>query len=163
MKLQLPAVKKPFAAIQFIMITVWAANLVQTQAYFVTYALCALVAGICLSDNYRHGWKLPTLPRVFAVLTAAVFSLMVTLSNYDLFEIIRNPEEVSYGTNLILNLFNALCTLVGGFFAGENVLRCAFNRFPIRTENWSPRREPWLIFLDALRPLPPSTLRTISS
>lgn len=146
MKLHLPAVKKPFAAIQFVMIAVWAANLAHTQAYFVTYALCALVAGICLSDNYRHGWKLPTLPRVFAVLTAAVFSLMVTLSNYDLFEIIRNPEEVSYGTNLILNLFNALCTLVGGFFAGENVLRCAFNRFPIRTENWSPRREPWLIF-----------------
>ena len=67
MKLHLPAVKKPFAAIQFVMIAVWAANLARTQAYFVTYALCALVAGICLSDNYRRGWKLPTLPRIFAV------------------------------------------------------------------------------------------------
>ena len=146
MKLYVPAVRKSFAAFQFVMIAVWAANLARTQAYFVTYALCALVAAVCLSDNYRHGWKLPTVPRIFGVLTAAVFTLMVTLANYDLFEIVRNPEEVSAGTNLILNLFNALCTLVGGYVAGENVLRCAFNRFPMRTEKWSPRREPWVVF-----------------
>ena len=146
MKLTFSPVKKPFAAVQFIMIAVWAANLAHTQSYFVSYALCALVAVVCLCDNYRRNWKLPLGARILAVLTAGLFGLAVPLANYDLFEIIRNPAEVSYGTNVILNLFNALCTFVGGYIAAENVLRCAYNRLPVRTERWSPRKEPWLIF-----------------
>lgn len=147
MKWNCSAARKPLAMIEFVMITVWAANLAHTDAYFVTYALCAMVAGVCLSDNYRHGWKLTGAARVFGVLTAVLFAGAVTLANYPLFEIVRNPQEVSSGTNLILNLFNALCTLMGGYIAGENVLRCAFNRFPARGGEWSPRKEHWAVFL----------------
>ena len=146
MKLNRSVIKKPMAFLAFVMITVWATNLAHTDAYFSAYALCALTAVLCLADNYRRGWKLNAGARIVAGLLAALFALAVTLANYPLFEIVRDPETVSYSTNLILNIFNALCTLVGGYIAGENVLRCAFNRFPIRTENWSPRREPWLVF-----------------
>ena len=146
MKLNRSAIKKPMAIGEFIMIAVWAANLAKTDAYYITYALSALVAALCLTDNYRHGWKLTAGVRSMVVLMSVLFSAAVTLANYPLFEILRDPKEVSAGTNGILNLFNALCTLVGGYVAAENVLRCAFHRLPLRTEGWSPRREPWLVF-----------------
>lgn len=146
MKLNHSVTKKPLAIMEFLMIAVWASNLAHTDAYYIVYALCALTAVLCLADNYRHSWRLTTGVRIMAVLTSVLFSAAVALANYPLFEIIRNPDEVSHGTNVILNLFNALCTVVGGYIAAENVLCCAFNRFPVRTENWSPRREPWLVF-----------------
>ena len=105
-----------------------------------------MIATVCLTDNYRKGWKLPLLARVFAVLTAGVFALAVALANYPLFTLVRNPEEVSYSTNRILNLINAGFTLAGGFAAGMNVLRCAFRRFPVHAGGWSPRREQWVVF-----------------
>ena len=147
MKLTAASCKKSFAAAEFLMILVWVANLAHTQAYFITYALCGMAAVLCLADNHRHNRKLPAGARLLGGLLAALFALAVVLANYDLFEILRDPKVVSSGTNRILNLFNALCTLVGGFVAAENVLRCVFHRFPIRTEAWSPRREPWVVFL----------------
>lgn len=101
MKVNRSALKKPLAMLEFLFIALWAANLAHTDAYFVTYALCALVAVVCLCDNFQHGWKLPRIPRVFAVLTAALFGLAVALANYPLFEILRNPNEVSYSTNVL--------------------------------------------------------------
>jgi hypothetical protein len=138
--------KKPMAMLEFFLIALWTANLAHTEGYFVTYALCGLVATVCLTDNYRHNWRLPTVARIFAVLTAAAFGAAVALANYPLFTLVRNPEEVSYSTNRILNLINAGFTVVGGYAAAWNVLRCAFHRFPMRTERWLPRREPWLVF-----------------
>ena len=110
MKLTFSPVKKPFAAVQFIMIAVWAANLAHTQSYFVSYALCALVAVVCLCDNYRRNWKLPLGARILAVLTAGLFGLAVPLANYDLFEIIRNPAEVSLAAISPRRMFCAVPT-----------------------------------------------------
>lgn len=146
MKLNGSMIKKPLAILEFILIALWVANLAHTDAYFSVYALCGLGATVCLADNYRHGRKLPVLARVFAVMTAGVFALAVALANYPLFTLVRNPEEVSYSTNLILNLINACFTLAGGFVAGMNVLRCAFHRFPVHAGHWSPRREQWVVF-----------------
>ena len=146
MKLNAPAIKKTLAMLEFALIGLWVANLAHTDAYFVTYALCGLGATVCLADNYRHNWKLPLWPRIFAVLTAGAFTLMVALANYPLLTLQRDPALVSYGTNLILNLINGGFTLVGGFVAAMQVLRCAFNRFPVKEARWSPRREQWLVF-----------------
>ena len=146
MKRNRTALKTPLAILEFVLIALWTANLAHTDAYFSVYALCGLAAVVCLTDNFRHGWKLPVLARIFAVLTAGVFALAVALANYPLFAIVRDPAEVSYGTNLILNLINAAFTVAGGFAAGMNVLKCAFHRFPVQTQGWSPRREQWVVF-----------------
>lgn len=146
MKVNRIAVKKSWALAEFLLIGLWVANLAHTEAYFISYALSGLVATVCLTDNYRHGWKLPLAAKIFCVLTAGLFALAMPLANYPLFEIVRNPAEVSAGSNMILNMINAAFTVLGGYVAAENVLRCAYNRFPMRTERWSPRREPWVIF-----------------
>lgn len=147
MKLNLAVRKKPLAVLEFIMIAVWVSNLASTDGYFSVYTLCGMGAALCLADNYRHNWKMSTGAWIAAALMAALFAVAVSLANYPVFEIIRNPDEVSYGTNVILNLFHALCTVVGGYIAAIHVLLCAVNRLPVRTEGWSPRREPWLVFL----------------
>lgn len=146
MRLSFSPMKKPLAAVQFLLIALWVSNLAHTDGYFLTYVLCGLGAVACLADNYRHNWRMPGLPRVFAVLTAGVFALAVALANYPLFEVLRDPAEVSHSTNVILNLINAAFTVVGGFVAGMNVLRCAYNRFPLLDDRWSPRREQWTVF-----------------
>lgn len=141
MKLNLPSLKKPLYLLQFIMIAVWVSNLAGTDAYFSVYALCGVISAVCLFDNYSHDLRMEKGIRIWGIFLSVLFSVAVVMANYALFAIVRNPKEISSGTNMILNLFNALCTLIGGYVAAENVLCWVLGRFP-RAKRISPADQP---------------------
>lgn len=128
------------------MIIVWAANLTNTDAYFSGYLLCGIVAILCLADNYRYNREWTAGGRIAAKVLALVFGLAVALANYWLFEVTRDPYEVSAEINIYLNTFKLWCTALGGYIAAENVLRCACDRCFIPTESGPERRKPWMVF-----------------
>lgn len=133
-------------AIQMVFMVLWLSNLAGTESYYIVYALCGLTAFGALIDNTLHGWRLEKWVHVFALTLAALFGGAVTLANYDLFSIVRNPEEVSAGTNAFLNVLNAGLTLAGGTMAAYHVLCCAFHRLPVVESDAPKRKHPGRVF-----------------
>lgn len=130
MKWKLPPMKKPLCLAQFALIALWIANLAHTDAFFLTYALCAAAAVACLLDNYNHGYDTGKWGTVLFSALSVLFGAAVTLSNYGLFGIVRDPETVSAGVNKLLNLINVGLTFLGGAVAGWNVLCWMYARLP---------------------------------
>ncbi len=121
-KIQRACLSRTGVFLQAGMIYAWLVNLTQTDSYYSVYLLCAIAGVLCLCDNYK------TKPEItspwsgrWANLLAGAFSLAVVLANYPLFQPIT----------ALMSLFNACCTLSGGFFVGYHVLLCAANRFPL--------------------------------
>ena len=150
MKLKLSPIKKAIYLAQFALIAIWIANLADTRAFFLTYALCAAAAVACLLDNYNHGWKLPKFgPALFGILSV-IFGVAVALSNYDVFEIVRDPHMVSAGINKLLNLINAGLTVLGGAVAAWHVLCWMYTRLPQKIAcDAADRKHPGRVFLGA--------------
>ena len=144
------SLKKPLYLAQFALIAIWIANLADTRAFFLTYALCAAAAVACLLDNYNHGWKLPKFgPALFGILSV-LFGAAVALSNYEIFEIVRDPAAVSAGINKLLNLIKASLTVLGGAVAAWHVLCWMYTRLPQKTAcDTADRKHPGLVFLGA--------------
>ena len=148
MKWKVASMKKPLYLLQFALIAIWITNLAGTDAFFITYALCAVAAVACLLDNYNHGWKIGRLGIVLSVVLSLLFGAAVVMANYGLFEIVRDPGTVSASTNKLLNLINAGLTLLGGCVAAQNVLLWLFTRVPTAGTvcNTSPRKHPLWVF-----------------
>lgn len=140
MKLKLSSMKKTVCLLQIMLIAAWITNLADTEAFFLTYALCAAVALACLFDNYHHSRQLSRLEQILSVLMAMLFSIAVTASNYALFSVVRDPHWVSAGANKIINLLNAGCTLLGGFFAAYHVMWCLISRLPLVNDGVDKKR-----------------------
>ena len=148
MKLNSISTKRFLAVIQFALIAIWIANLADTEAYFITYALCAASAVACLLDNYNHNREIGVFGKVIGAMLAVLFGLIIVMANYGLFQIIRDPNMVSAGTNKLLNLINAALTFLGGAVAAWNVLRWMFSRIPFELEFvFRPRKQPVRVFL----------------
>ena len=135
---------------QFAMIVSWASHLVYTNSYFSIYALCCGLAILCLHDNVTHGRSMGKLPMVLNLTISSLLSLAVTLANYSIFQRLRNMNEISAGTNRVLNLFEAVLTFFAGIIVFYQIFLCIVSRFPVagsREETCTSGKRPGLIFL----------------
>lgn len=106
---------------QVLFIFAWLTNLKETDSFHNVYVLCAILGIFCLYDNHQKQAERFAGRRRGAAILACVFSLATVVANYPLFK----PLSV------LLNLFNAGCALLGGFFLGYHVLICAAHRLPL--------------------------------
>lgn len=126
---------KSLLLIQVLFIYAWLMNLLQTDAYFSVYILCAILGLGCVFDNYKKNSVFPTKIRILIDVFAALFSLATVLANYPLFEPIT----------AMLSLFNAGCSFLGGFFVGVNILIFLLNKAPVIVDP-SARKHPVRFF-----------------
>lgn len=123
--------KKFMVLVSFAMIVSWASHLVYTNSYFSIYALCCALAVLCLYDNVTHGHSLGRLPNVLNLTISSLLSFAVTLANYPIFQRLRNMNEISAGTNRVLNLFEAVLTFAAGIIVFYQIFLCIACRFPV--------------------------------
>ena len=128
MKLCLERFRKPFFVLQLFFILLWASNLSGTDSLYSVYALCTIVAVICLCDNYRNHWQLYRIPMVLGLTISSLLSFASTLANYPIFQYVR--KDVSGGTNTILNFIAVCGTFLGGIVVFYHVFQCVYHRFP---------------------------------
>lgn len=95
-------------------IFLWLSNLVDTNSYFSVYCLCAMGALFCFYDSGKKGDSLHGKNLGTAVTLSILFGFLVTAANYPIFQQIRNPAEVSAGSNRLMNLLECAATFLGG-------------------------------------------------
>lgn len=100
--------------LQAVGIYLWVSNLKTTNAYFSVYVLCALLGFYCLIQNRKDGNFMTSGALRSAVFLSVLFSLLVTVANYPIFQQIRNPDEVSAGANRMMNLLECAAVFLGG-------------------------------------------------
>ena len=131
MKLSDETKKRWAAGLPLMLMVIWLSQLVDTNSYFSVYALCGICAALCLLDNRNRGHRLTKLPLVLGLLIAALLSFAVTLANYEIFQRVRNINEVSPGTNAILNLLETVLTFAGGMVVFYELFLWLACRFPV--------------------------------
>lgn len=122
---------KPLMVVQLLFVMCWLSNLRDTDSFYSIYVLCGLVGAMCLLDNYMHDRLLLHKGNLSSLIFAGVFSFATILANYQIFIQIRNPQEVSGGLNLLLNLFNGISSLVGGTVTAFHFLVNLCSRLPM--------------------------------
>lgn len=127
-------IRKGVVCILFVMIVTWASHLIYTKGYFSVYALCAAVSSICLYDNYCHQRKPEKLSGFLNLILSSLLSLAATLGNYEIFQRVRNLEEISYSTNQFMNIFEVVLTFLCGIVVFYQIFLCLVNRFPVTCE-----------------------------
>ena len=120
--------------IQLALIMMWVSHLKYTEGYFSVYALCCMLAVICFCDNVRYSRKLTKAGTALGITIASLLSLAVTLGNYEIFQRLRNVNEISPGTNAFLNFFEASVTFAGGIVVFYHIFLCLASRFPAVSE-----------------------------
>ncbi len=128
---------KALVCFQLLVIYAWLVNLTQTDSYYSVYLLCAIAGVLCLCDNYRKQPEVPRRTLGALSVCAGLFSLATLLANYTLFE----PFSA------LLSLFNAVCSFLGGWCLGLNILLCLLNRLPLAGD--AQRQHPARLFLAA--------------
>jgi len=111
-----------------------------TDTYYSVYLFCAVIALLCLYENYKTRRVADRKDIPLLTACASLFSLAVVMANYELFE----PLSV------MQNLFDLVCCLLGGFFAARAVMLYLFNRLPLQKCNGQRNRSKsvfWFVFL----------------
>ena len=100
----------------------WLVNLQGTDSYYSVYLLVVLAAAFSMHCNYkRYSDPFREGSKGFFIL-AAGFSVAVVLANYTLFQPLTS----------IQCLFEAACTLLGGWFAFTHILIWAVSTLPVK-------------------------------
>lgn len=129
---------KPALAIQGLLIYSWLTVLSQlsgTDTYYSVYLLCGVAGLMCLCHNGFHSGVLTRKQAVTLTIFAALFSGAVALANYPLFSPLR----------VLQNCFDLVCTLLGGWVVGYQVLLWMLRRLPVSTETEA-RKHSGLVF-----------------
>lgn len=148
MKLACNHIRKPLYTVHLILILFWLSHLAGTDSLYSSYALCALVAAICLCDNYSQCRRMRGLPLALNLTISSLLSFASTLANYPIFQYVR--KDVSGGTNLILNVIAVACTFAGGIVVFYHIFMCLASRFPLSYKDdriLSSGKHPGRIFL----------------
>lgn len=114
----------------------WLSNTAKTDSFHNVYVLCALLGVLCIFDNYKHRICVSRRVNVTAGVLGAVFAVATVVANYFLFEPIYS----------LLNWFNIVCSLAGGFFLAYHVLLCGINRLPLSINTDTVRRKHSVVF-----------------
>ena len=120
--------------LQSVFIMCWLSVLSDTDSLHSVYSLCGIVSVFCLCDNYQQKRKCEGKLKILLVLVSFVFSLLVILANYPVFLQVRDPALISPATNMLQNLLNGICCLVGGIVVAWNLLTVMFIRLPLFVE-----------------------------
>lgn len=128
MSIRAETASKVKVLIQSAFLMAWLTNLsnlgtTQTDSMFCVYALCAIVGVFSFIDNYYHGIQYPVRIRFWSILAAILFSIVTIVANYERFSPLFDP----------LNLFDLMCSFIGGTMLGYSVLICFLNRLPVKT------------------------------
>lgn len=128
--------KKLAVILQAAFVYAWLTNLAQTDSYLSVYLLCGAIGLFCIYDNYKNPFFGLDHRRLRSVLIcSAIFSLATILSNYPVFEPVT----------ALLSWFNIICSFLGGWAAGMNVLLCLLHRLPFPKDG-SVRKHPYRLF-----------------
>lgn len=100
--------------LQVLLMILWIGNLQHTDGYFFSYCLVLLAGVFCFFENSRQEQN-KFQGYIPAGLLAGMLSAFVAAANYELFTQRLDPEQISYSVNLLLNLFLATCSLLGGW------------------------------------------------
>ena len=122
------------AGLMFAWLTVLA-PLSVTDTYYTVYLLCAAAALLCMWEQYRNPEECPAEHKKWLWGFSCLFSLAVTLGNYELFE----PLSV------LEHLLDAALCLLGGICVGYPILHWMDVRIPRRAQI-SRREHPGRIF-----------------
>ena len=93
-------------------------------------------------------------PRLAGIVLALLLALASCLSNYPIFQHVR--DDVSAGTNALLNLIAAVSSFFGGSVAFFEIFRCAYFRFNVQrndVENLPSGMHPCRVFFSAFASL----------
>lgn len=123
------SLKQFVAVFHLIFIFFWASHLAGTDSLYSSYALCCILSVISLCDNYAASRQMRGVPLALNLTLACLLSLASTLANYPIFQYVRN--DVSSGTNYILNMIGVFCTFGGGIVVFYHIFLCAASRFPV--------------------------------
>ena len=112
--------------IQIILIVIWGTQLINTDAYYVNYALLSVVVGICIYMNIRADDFLFSKSNgkyydLIIYLSAALFSLMIACSNYRMWAYATIPRDYGEVFKWIYNTLVTMPLFLGGFFAFGHV------------------------------------------
>ena len=130
MRLEKKTVKNTLSAIQLVLVMMWVSHLKYTEGYFSVYALVCILSLMCFCDNNLHNRKLTKIGTALGLTIASLLSLAATLGNYEIFQRLRNMNEISQGTNSFLNVFEAAVTFAGGIAVFYQIFLCLASRFP---------------------------------
>lgn len=138
-------------AIQALFMMCWLSSLRDTDSFYSIYVLCGFAGLLGLYDNCRHHRMLPEKGIISCLVFAAMFSGATVLANYRIFIQVRDVQEISYDTGRLLNLFNGICSLIGGTLTAWHFLVSLLSRFPLTLKAGEDTREhPRKIFWAAL-------------
>ena len=112
--------------VQIILMLLWGAQLIYTDAYYVVYALILIILGICTYRNILTGGMLfckshGKYEDVILYSFSVLFSCMVALANYKLWAFPNLPEEAQTWFPLIYRAFLIVVFFAGGFVAFGNI------------------------------------------
>jgi len=116
--------KSVILLIQGIFIYSWLVNLQGTDSYYSVYILVAVASFFAMHRNFVISDGIKDKHCISVSVFAAVFSAAVLVANYSLF--------VPWTS--LLNLFNALCTFIGGWVVFGHFLAFLLHALPVKTD-----------------------------
>ena len=110
-----------------ILMLVWAAQLLDTDAYYVVYLMLSICTCMCFIWNLRQNMNYLSKEKNYfqigiMIVFSIVFTCMVAFSNYSIWSYTFVPEGFSSNFRLFFNLIKTIAFFVGGFIAFWNIL-----------------------------------------
>lgn len=107
--------------VQIFFMVVWPVLLLGSKSYPSIYVICSMAAVFAFAVNRRNCGRESKLVRIVTILFSCLFSVLVTLANYELF----HPLSEKW--------LETACVLIGGFVVAEQVLLLLYRRLPEAT------------------------------
>jgi hypothetical protein len=116
------------------LIGLWGAQLLNTDAYYVNYAMLLVITGICFFQNIKEGKTGQYKSRgkySDAVINvfAALFSCMVAFANYKIWSFAEMPEEYGKLFKWLLSAGMTVVFFAGGYIAFRHIFHAVYSGF----------------------------------
>ena len=123
--------KKTSLILQIISILLYSGQLLYSDSYYINYLLIMIVSVICCLINYKSNRNQPSFNKHsfydwMLVLFSSLFSLMITLSNYNTFLFRGFPEWTGVKFRFLCSMLLILLLLICGFLVFYNIFTAIF-------------------------------------
>ena len=107
---------------QIVIMALFGAQLLESTAYYVVYLLLIVTSFLCFYINLHPGNANPNqASRVLEIVFAALFSLIISLSNYSIWAVSEIPVEYGTRFRFIHSFILTIVFFLGGYFACQNI------------------------------------------